>query len=70
MRREHRDPQRAAGRTDVSVIGILERGVVITPFSEAMEIMDWKNERPNEQAFMQWRRLADTLAKPEPSGGK
>ena len=58
----------AAGRTDVSVIGILERGVVITPFSEAMEIMDWENERPKEQAFMKWRRLADTLAKPEPSG--
>ena len=58
----------AAGRTDVSVIGILQRGVVITPFSEAMETMDWKNERPKEQAFMQWRRLADTLAKPEPSG--
>jgi hypothetical protein len=33
-----------------------------------METMDWKNERPREQAFMQWRRLADTLAKPEPSG--
>jgi len=58
----------AAGRTDVSVIGILQRGVVITPFSEAMATMDWKNERPKEQAFMKWRRLADTLAKPAPSG--
>ena len=60
----------AAGRADVSVIGILQRGVVITPFSEALEIMDWENERPKEQAFMQWRRLADTLAKPEPSGSR
>ena len=60
----------AAGRTDVSVIGILERGVVITPFSEAMATMDWENERPKEQAFMKWRGLADTLAKPEPSGSK
>ena len=58
----------AAGRADVSVIGILERGVVITPFSEAMETMDWDNERPKEQAFMKWRRLADTLAKPGPNG--
>ncbi len=59
-----------AGRADVSVIGILERGVVITPFSEAMEAMDWENERPREQAFMQWRTLADTLAKPEPNGSR
>ena len=43
----------AAGRADVSVIGILKRGVVVTPFEEAMETMDWQNERPKEQAFMQ-----------------
>lgn len=57
----------AAGRTDANVIGILRRGVVITPFAEAMATMDWTNERPQEQAFMQWRKLADTLAKPGPS---
>jgi hypothetical protein len=33
-----------------------------------MAVMDWENERPKEQAFMQWRALADTLAKPEPNG--
>ena len=60
----------AAGRADASVIGILKRGVVVTPFEEAMETMDWQNERPKEQAFMQWRRLADTLAKPEPGAHK
>jgi 6-phosphofructokinase 1 len=60
----------AAGRADVNVIGILQRGVIVTPFDEAMAAMDWENERPREQAFMQWRRLADTLAKPEPNGGE
>jgi len=58
----------AAGRADVNVIGILKRGVVITPFAEAMETMDWENERPKEQSFMQWHRLAETLAKPGSDG--
>ena len=41
----------AAGRTDVSVIGILQRGVVESRRSvEAMGKMDWENERPKEQA--------------------
>jgi 6-phosphofructokinase 1 len=56
----------AAGRTDVSVVGILQRGVVITPFGEAMAQMDWQNQRPRQQPFLQWRSLADTLAKPLP----
>ena len=56
----------AASRADVNVIGVLRRGVVVTPFAEAMATMDWENERPQEQAFMQWRKLADTLAKPGP----
>lgn len=59
----------ADGRTDVNVIGIARRGVVITPFAEAMATMDRENDRPREQAFMQWRALADTLAKPDPDGG-
>jgi 6-phosphofructokinase 1 len=56
----------AEGRADVSVIGIEERGVVITSFQEASSIMDWACGRPREQSFMLWRRLADTLAKPGP----
>ena len=56
----------AAGRTDANVVGILDRGVVVTPFDEAMAQMDWANGRPKEQTFLQWRRLADTLAKPGP----
>ncbi len=56
----------AAGRADVNVIGIQKRGVVVTPYEEAMEGFDWANERPKEQAFLQWRKLADTLAKPGP----
>jgi 6-phosphofructokinase 1 len=58
----------AAGRADVNVIGILRRGVVVTPFEEALAQFDWENERPVEQAFLQWRNLADTLAKPGPQG--
>lgn len=56
----------AAGRADVNVIGIQKRGVVVTPYEEAMAGFDWENERPKEQAFLQWRKLADTLAKPGP----
>lgn len=56
----------AAGRADVNVIGIQSRGVVVTPYEEAMAGFDWENERPKEQAFLRWRKLADTLAKPGP----
>ena len=56
----------AQGRGDVSVIGIEERGVVVTPFQAAAAKMDWSCGRPNEQSFMLWRKLADTLAKPGP----
>jgi 6-phosphofructokinase 1 len=54
------------GRADVSVIGIEQRGVMVTEFKEASTQMDWACGRPNEQSFMQWRKLADTLAKPGP----
>jgi len=57
----------AAGRADASVIGVMRRGIVITPLDEALAQMDWQNWRPKEQAFMKWRRLADTLAKPGPT---
>ena len=56
----------AAGCDDVNVIGIERRGVAITPLAEAMAQMDWGNGRPREQAFLLWRQLADTLAKPGP----
>jgi 6-phosphofructokinase 1 len=56
----------AAGRADANVVGILRRGVVVTPFAEAMAQMDWVNGRPQKQTFLQWRQLADTLAKPGP----
>lgn len=55
-----------AGSDGVHVIGIQRRGVVATPYDEAMEGFDWENERPKEQAFMRWRSLADVLAKPAP----
>ena len=48
------------------MIGIEQRGVVITPFQDAAAEMDWACGRPNEQSFMLWRKLADTLAKPGP----
>lgn len=56
----------AAGRADVNVIGLQQRGVVITPMDEAMEQMDWANGRPREEGFLHWRELANTLAKPGP----
>lgn len=56
-----------AGQANASVIGIMRRGVVVTPLSDALAQMDWINWRPKEQAFMEWRGLADTLAKPGPA---
>jgi 6-phosphofructokinase 1 len=56
----------AAGRTSANVIGILRRGVVITPLADAMALMDWTFERPLVASFLRWRSLADTLAKPGP----
>jgi 6-phosphofructokinase 1 len=56
----------AAGRSSASVIGILRRGVAITPLADAMSQMDWATERPKEETFLRWRSLADTLAKPGP----
>ena len=56
----------AHGRTTASVVGIQRREVVITELSEAMSQMDWTFERPQDQMFLRWRGLADTLAKPGP----
>ena len=56
----------AEKRTGAQVVGIMRRGVVFTPFAEALAQMDWENWRPKEQPFLQWRGLADTLAKPGP----
>jgi hypothetical protein len=53
-----------AGRTDANVIGIVNQEVVVTPFIEAMAQVDWENWRPREQSWLEWRALADTLAKP------
>lgn len=55
-----------ARRTDANVVGIHGRGVEITPLADAMAQMDWSTGRPKEEAFMAWRHLADTLAKPGP----
>ncbi len=56
----------AAGRADVTVIGISQRGIVVTALTEAMAQMDWVNWRPKDQAWLEWRKLADTLARPGP----
>ncbi len=55
-----------AGRDHVTVIGLEQRGIHITPYTEAMARMDMANGRPIEQAFLRWRGLADKLAKPGP----
>ena len=51
---------------DVCVVGLQRRGVEATPFVDAMALMDWGHGRPKEQAWMAWRGLAETLAKPGP----
>jgi len=56
----------AAKRADASVIGIMKRGVAITPLEDAMTEIDWVEWRPKEQAWLEWRNLADTLAGPGP----
>jgi 6-phosphofructokinase 1 len=56
----------AAKRADASVIGIMKRGVAITPLEDAMKEIDWVEWRPKEQAWLEWRNLADTLAGPSP----
>jgi 6-phosphofructokinase 1 len=53
-----------AGRTDANVIGTVNQEVVVTPFTVAMAQVDWENWRPREQNWLEWRALADTLAKP------
>ncbi len=55
-----------AGKTDVCVVGLQRRGIEETGFDEAMAQMDWDHGRPREQAWMSWRDLAETLAKPGP----
>ncbi|HEX9116175.1 MAG TPA: hypothetical protein VGA61_08915, partial [Anaerolineae bacterium] len=55
-----------AGRTTANVIGILRRGLVVTPLTDALAMMDWQAERPIEQMFLRWRTMAETLAKPGP----
>jgi len=45
----------------------MRRGIVVTPLKDALAQMDWINWRPKEQAFMEWRGLADTLARPGPA---
>jgi 6-phosphofructokinase 1 len=56
----------AAGRADANVIGIIRRGVTVTPLAEALDQVDWKHGRPKEESFLKWRLLADILAKPGP----
>jgi 6-phosphofructokinase 1 len=56
----------AAGRADASVIGISQRGIAVTALTEAMAQIDWVNWRPKDQAWLEWRKLADTLARPGP----
>ncbi len=56
----------SAGRDEVNVIGLAQRGIKITPYAEAMAAMDMENGRPRQQAFLRWRHLADKLAKPGP----
>ena len=58
----------AAGRDHVTVIGLAQRGIHITPYAEAMATMDMDAGRPIAQAFLRWRGLADKLAKPGPNG--
>jgi 6-phosphofructokinase 1 len=53
-------------RTDVNVVGVQRGDITVTPLDQALDQMDWKNGRPQEEPFMNWRRLADTLAKPGP----
>jgi 6-phosphofructokinase 1 len=60
----------ARGRTEANVIGIVDQQVVITPFAEAMAQVDWVNWRPRDQAWLRWRVLADTLARPGPGWRK
>jgi 6-phosphofructokinase 1 len=56
----------AAGSAEVSVIGIQRRGIETTPFAQAMAQMDWAHGRPKEQAWLAWKEVAETLAKPTP----
>jgi 6-phosphofructokinase 1 len=56
----------AGKRSDASVIGIEKRGVTTTPLDQALAEIDWTEWRPKEQSWLDWRRLADTLAKPGP----
>ncbi len=55
-----------SGATDVCVVGLQRRGIEETPFIDAMAEMDWEHGRPKEQAWLAWRDLAETLAKPGP----
>jgi 6-phosphofructokinase 1 len=57
-------------KTEANVIGIIDQEVVITPFGEAMDQVDWVNWRPREQAWLKWHSLADTLARPGPGWRK
>jgi 6-phosphofructokinase 1 len=60
----------SAGKTNASVIGIVDQEVVVTPFAEAMAQVDWENWRPLEQDWLKWHALANTLAKPGPGWRK
>jgi 6-phosphofructokinase 1 len=60
----------AAGRAGANVIGIVDQEVAVTPFAEAMAQVDWENWRPRDQAWLRWRDLADTLARPGPGWRK
>ena len=55
-----------ACRADATVIGLQSEGVVITALADALNEMDWSTGRPKDEPFMEWRDLADTLAKPGP----
>jgi 6-phosphofructokinase 1 len=53
-------------RTDANVIGVQQGAIAVTSLDDALSQMDWMNVRPQKEPFMNWRRLADTLAKPGP----
>ncbi len=51
------------GSTDVHVLGLRGRGLLMVPLNEAVEEMDLKKMRPRQQWFMDLLEIAETLAK-------
>lgn len=58
------------GSSDVHVLGLRGRGLVMVPIAEAMEEMDHKRMRPKRQWFMELLDVAKTLAKHDESETK